>query len=280
MPLNKLGRVLTIVGLVCGLAGFAVAAAVAAPNAAIVVDAKSGKVLYSDSPDAKRHPASLTKMMTLYMLFEAIDQGQASLKTDIAVSRYCAGQAPSKLGFKPGQTIKAHDAILALVTKSANDVACAIGEHISGTESAFARDMTKRARRLGMRRTVFRNASGLPDSAQVTTARDMAILGRALQDDFPRHFKYFSTKKFKWKGKTYSNHNKLLGRVKGVNGIKTGYIRASGFNLVSTVKRGRHEIVAVVLGGDNGKARDARMTALIEKYLPQSGKRRWKRRRR
>jgi len=263
---------LAIVGLASGLAGFAGSEAAAAPNAAIVIDAKSGKVLYSENPDARRHPASLTKMMTLYMLFEQIDSGQASLDTNISVSGRCAGQAPSKLGFKAGQTIEARDAILALVTKSANDVACAIGEHISGTESHFARDMTNRARRLGMSKTTFRNASGLPDDAQVTSARDMATLGRALQDHFPEHFKYFATKSFKWKGNTYSNHNRLLGRVKGVNGIKTGYIRASGFNLVSTVERGDRELVAVVLGGDTGKARDARMAGLIEKYLPKATK--------
>jgi D-alanyl-D-alanine carboxypeptidase len=267
--LRSLKRISAIVAMVAGLAISAAFQAVAAPNAAIVVDAKSGKVLYSDQPDATRHPASLTKMMTLYMLFESINRRQTSPKTNIPVSRHCAGQAPSKLGFKPGQTIEARDAILALVTKSANDVACAVGEHLGGTESAFARDMTNRARRLGMKKTVFRNASGLPDRAQVTTARDMAILGRALQNDFPRDFKYFSVRSFKWKGNTYSNHNRLLGRVKGVNGIKTGYTRASGYNLVSSAKRGRREIIAVVLGGDSGKARDARMKALIDEYLLQ-----------
>ena len=272
MPLGDLGRIFAIVGLALVLAGFAGGAAAAAPDAAIVVDANSGKVLYADQADAKRHPASLTKMMTLYMLFEAIDSGRANLKTPIGMSRHCAGQAPSKLGLKPGQTIKASDAILALVTKSANDVACAIGEHVSGTEKAFAGDMTNRARRLGMKKTVFRNASGLPDKAQVTTARDMAILGLALQENFPGYFKYFSTKSFKWNGRSYKNHNRLLGRVKGVNGIKTGYTRASGFNLVCSAKRGRNEIVAVVLGGDTGKERDARMTGLVKKYLPRARK--------
>jgi D-alanyl-D-alanine carboxypeptidase len=160
------------------------------------------------------------------------------------------------------------DAILALVTESANDVACAVGEHIGGTESTFAHEMTVQARRLGMTNTVFRNASGLPDAAQVTTARDMAILGRALQDDFPRSFSYFKTRSFKWNGKVYLNHNKLLGRVEGVNGIKTGYTSASGFNLVCSATRGRSEIIAVVLGGSSGAARDARMTELLEAYLP------------
>ncbi|MCP4384319.1 MAG: D-alanyl-D-alanine carboxypeptidase, partial [Hyphomicrobiales bacterium] len=252
VKLASLGRALAIVGLVSGLAGYAGTEAAAAPNAAIVVDARSGKVLYSDQPDATRYPASLTKMMTLYMLFEMIGSRRANSRTAIGISPHCAGQPPTRLGLKPGQTIRARDAILALVTKSANDVACAVGEHISGTESAFADKMTARARRLGMTKTVFRNASGLPDPAQVTTARDMAILGQALQDDFPRSFKYFATKSFKWQGRTYTNHNKLLGRVDGVNGIKTGYTRASGFNLVCSAKRGNQEIIAVVLGGDTG----------------------------
>lgn len=259
---------LAIVGLALGLASYAGHQAAAAPNAAIVVDAKSGKVLYSDQPDSRRYPASLTKMMTLYMLFGSVNSRRVSLGTEISISPHCAAQPPTKLGLKPGETIQARDAILALVTRSANDVACAVGEHISGTESAFAQEMTVRARRLGMTNTVFRNASGLPDPAQVTTARDMATLGRALQDDFPRSFRYFKTKSFRWNGKTYVNHNKLLGRVEGVNGIKTGYTRASGFNLVCSAKRGRSEIIAVVLGGSSGAARDARMTELIEEYLP------------
>lgn len=270
LSFHSFARALWLAALIAVPASLGAVQAIAAPNAAIVVDAKSGKVLYSENPDSKRHPASLTKMMTLYMLFEAIDSGKASLDTRISVSSRCAGQAPSKLGFKPGQTISAKDAILALVTKSANDVACAVGEHISGTESGFARDMTRRARRLGMDNTTFRNASGLPDSAQVTTARDMATLGRALQDHFPEHYKFFATRSFKWKGNSYGNHNRLLGSVNGVDGIKTGYIKASGFNLVASVKRNGRELVAVVIGGDSGKARNARMTALIEKYLPKA----------
>ena len=278
MALGNLGLRLAIVGLVAGLAGFGDAAA--APDAAIVVDAKSGKVLYSDQPDAKRHPASLTKMMTLYMLFGAIESRQVGLRTNIAVSAHCRGQAPTKLGFKPGETIEVRDAILALVTKSANDVACAVGEHFGGSESAFADAMTVRARQLGMTQTVFRNASGLPNNAQVTTARDMAILGRALQKNYPKYFKYFSVKSFEWKGRAYPNHNRLLGRVKGVNGIKTGYTRASGYNLVASAKRGRREIIAVVLGGDTGKDRDARTTALIKEFLGRSrnARRIWRRR--
>lgn len=269
---RRVSQALGVAGIMCGAALLSAPAALSAPNAAIVVDAKSGQVLYSSHADSKRHPASLTKMMTLYMLFESIDSGKTSLGTKIKVSSQCAGQAPSKLGFKPGQTISAKNAILALVTKSANDVACAVGEYVGGSRTAFARKMTARARTLGMSKTTFRNASGLPNSAQITTARDMATLGRALQDHFPKHYKFFATRSFKFKGKTYSNHNRLLGRVDGVDGIKTGFTRASGFNLVSSVKsRGRH-VVAVVIGGDTGKARDRRMTSLIKKYLPKATK--------
>ncbi len=271
VPVGRIARALAIVSTMLGAACLSAGDAIAgAPDAAIVIDAKSGKVLYEKQADARRYPASLTKMMTLYMLFEMIDSGRSSLTTKISVSSHCAGQAPSKLGFKPGQTISARDAILALVTKSANDVACAVGEHVSGTESQFGRDMTSRARRLGMTNTTFRNASGLPNSSQVTTARDMATLGRALQDHFPHHFKFFATTSFKWKGNTYANHNRLLGRVKGVSGIKTGYTKASGFNLVTSVKRGKREIVAVVIGGDTSKSRNAWMTGLIEKYTPKA----------
>jgi D-alanyl-D-alanine carboxypeptidase len=265
-------RALAVAALLAGVTLTHATPTLAAPNAAIVVDAKSGKVLYSSNADAKRYPASLTKMMTLYLLFDSLESNQSNLKTRIRVSSHCAGQAPSKLGFKPGQTIGAEDAILSLVTKSANDVACAIGEYLGGTESGFARKMTSRARMLGMSKTVFRNASGLPDPNQITTARDMATLGRALQEHFPDEYKYFSRKSFKWKGQTIGNHNRLLGRVDGVDGIKTGYTRASGFNLVTSVKRDNRYVVAVVLGGDSGKARDNRMAQLVKDYVPKATK--------
>ncbi len=254
------------------LAAVPVTPAQAAPNAAIVVDAKTGKVLYSSNADTKRFPASLTKMMTLYMLFEAIETGQTSLNARIRFSARAAGQAPSKLGLKKGQSIRVKDAILALVTKSANDVATAVGEHLAGTESAFAKRMTKKARSLGMSKTTFKNASGLPNKYQVTTARDMALLGRALREHYPQYFHYFKTPSFTYKGRRYRNHNKLLGSVSGVDGIKTGYTRASGFNLVSSVRKGNREVVAVVIGGDTGKARNARMAGLIKKYLPKASR--------
>ncbi len=242
----------------------------AAPDSAIIVDAKTGKTLYSQAADSKRYPASLTKMMTLYLLFDALDTHKTSLSTPIGMSAHCAAQAPSKLGLKPGQTIRARDAILALVTKSANDVACAIGEYLGGTESGFARKMTAKARDLGMSRTTFRNASGLPNSGQVTTARDMATLGRALQEHHSRYFSYFSTPSFVWQGRRIRNHDHLLGRVAGVNGIKTGYTRASGFNLVSSVSRGNRRIVGVVLGGETSRWRDSHMAQLIATYLPKA----------
>ncbi len=244
-----------------------VGAAAAVTSAAIVVDAKTGKVLYSSNADTKTYPASLTKMMTLYLVFEALDSGRLSLSSRINVSAHAAAQPPSKLGLKAGQTISVKDAILALVTRSANDVAAALGEALGGSESAFAVKMTARARELGMRSTTFRNASGLPDNAQVTTARDMSILGRALQDRFPTYFAYFKTSSFTYNGAKIGNHNRLLGRVAGVDGIKTGYTRASGFNLVTSVNRSDRRLVAVVLGGSSGSSRDARMEKLVTDYV-------------
>lgn len=235
--------------------------------AGIVVDVKSGKTLYSDNADNLRYPASLTKIMTLYMLFGELDAGRVSLNTRMKVSKRAAGQAPSKLALKAGSTIRVKDAISALVTKSANDVAVVIAEHIGGTESKFAIKMTKAARGIGMKKTTFKNASGLPNSGQRTTARDMARLGMAVQDRYPKYYKYFSTRSFSYKGKKYRNHNRLLGTVKGVDGIKTGYIRASGFNLVTSVKRDGRHIVAVVMGGRTGKSRDTHMKKLIGRFL-------------
>jgi D-alanyl-D-alanine carboxypeptidase len=252
------------------IAAFAVERASAAPDAAIIVDTKTGKALYSENPDASRHPASLTKMMTLYLLFDALESGKASLDSKITFSAHAAAQAPSKLGLKPGQQISVRDAILAVVTKSANDVAVSIAEYLGGSESAFAQAMTKRARQLGMSRTTFVNASGLPDNRQITTARDMATLGRALQQHHPEYFAYFSTHSFVWKGRRIGNHNNLLGRVAGVNGIKTGYTRSSGYNLVTSVVRGSRQIVGVVLGGETSRARDKRMAGLIESYVPRA----------
>ncbi len=232
--------------------------------AAFVVDAKTGKALHEANADSLRHPASLTKIMTLYLLFEQIEAGKIKLHTPLPVSAEAASQAPTKIGVKAGQTLEVEDAIKALVTKSANDAAVVIAEALGGSEEAFARRMTQKARALGMNRTIYRNASGLPDEEQVTTAREQALLGIAIQERFPRYYRYFSLTGFSYRGHAMRNHNKLLGRVHGVDGIKTGYTRASGFNLVSSVRRNDRHIVAVVLGGASGAARDARMRTLIE----------------
>ena len=244
------------------------------PYAAIVVDANTGKTLHAASPDAIRHPASLTKVMTLYMLFEQLEAGKLRLDSEFPVSAHAARQSPSKLGVRPGQTIEVEDAILALVTKSANDVAVVIAEGLAGDEDDFAKLMTRKARALGMSRTTYTNASGLPDPDQITTARDQATLGRAIQDRFPRYYAYFKTQRFHYRGRTIGNHNRLVGSVHGVDGIKTGYVRASGFNLLSSMKRDGRHVVAVVLGGKSGRARDARMRQLLENNVVEASARR------
>ena len=250
--------------------GAATPAAANSKYAAYVIDVKSGKVLFSRNANSLRYPASLTKMMTLYMLFERLENGSISLNSRLKVSRHAASRPPSKLGLRPGSSIRVRDAILALVTKSANDVAATVAENLGGTEAKFAKMMTATARSIGMSRTTFKNASGLPNKYQKTTAHDMALLGRALQDRFPKHYRFFKTRSFKYGKRRYGNHNRLLGRVKGVDGIKTGYTRASGFNLVSNVKSRNRHIVAVVMGGKTGRSRDAHMKKLIASYLPKA----------
>jgi D-alanyl-D-alanine carboxypeptidase len=240
------------------------------PYAAMVVDVKSGRTLHGVNEDALRHPASVTKVMTLYLLFEQLERGRYQLDSRLSVSARAAAMAPSKLGLRPGSSIEVEDAILALVTKSANDAAATIAENIAGSEAAFAELMTRRARQLGMSRTVFRNASGLPNPQQVTTARDLTILARAIQDRFPRYYKYFQTRQFDFAGRTYGNHNKLLGRVEGVDGIKTGFVRASGFNLMTNARSDDRHIVAVVLGGRSGAHRDGIMSNLVANNLPRA----------
>jgi len=243
------------------------ASAPAAPYAAIVVDANSGSVLYADKADELRHPASLTKVMTLYLLFEKLDAGKIRLDSPVPVSEHASLQAPTKLGLKPGQSIEVEDAIRGMVTKSANDAAVAVAEAIGGSEGEFADMMTRKAHAMGMSRTIYHNASGLPDDEQVTTARDQALLGRAIQERFPRYYRYFATPSFTYHGQTMRNHNQLLGQVEGLDGIKTGYTQASGFNLVASVRRNNRHIVSVVMGGTSANARDARMRGLIEEYI-------------
>jgi len=264
----------------CAVAATAMLAAQpAAANsryAAYVYDVNAGKSLFARHADAVRYPASLTKMMTLYVLFEELHARRLTLDSKLTISRYAAGRPPSKLGLRPGSTIAVKHAIMSLVTKSANDIATAVAENISGSEANFGKRMTRTARRLGMSTTTFYNASGLPHAKQRTSAHDMMRLGLALQRDFPSQYRYFNTTAFKYGGRTYGNHNKLLRRVKGVDGIKTGYTRASGFNLVSNVKTDGRHIIAVVMGGKTGKSRDTHMRQLIARYLPKAKRSRGK----
>jgi len=245
------------------------ASSASAPSvaAAIVVDMNSGSILYSQAADASRYPASLTKIMTLYVLFGYMREGKLTPSSDLTVTPHAASQAPTKLGLKAGATIKVSDAIKALVTQSANDAAVTIAENLAGTEENFARLMTETARRIGMGDTTFRNASGLPNDEQITTARDMAVLAAHVIHDYPEYYSVFDTRYFSFQGRKYRNHNKLLFGYKGTDGIKTGYTRASGFNLTASVHRGNKHLVAVVLGGKTGSQRDAAMRSLLDKHF-------------
>jgi len=236
--------------------------------AAIVVDAKSGKMLYGANTNELRYPASLTKMMTLYLLFEAMDEGRVSRSDLIPISRNAAARPPSKLGLKAGQSIPVDTAIRVLVVKSANDVATATAEFLGGgSEARFAQMMTAKARALGMSRTVFKNASGLPNPGQVTTATDMARLSIALRRQFPHYYGYFSHKEVTVAGRTIKGHNKALEMIPGADGLKTGYTRASGFNLATSVNRGGKSVVGVVMGEKTSAIRNARMAALMAAYV-------------
>lgn len=232
-------------------------------GAAMVIDANTGAVLHDQSGDEQRYPASLTKMMTLYLAFEEIERGSLSYESRLTVSAAAAGVAPSKLRLKVGEDIALIDAMKALVTKSANDMAIAVAERIAGSERAFARRMTERAHAIGMKSTVFRNASGLPDPAQLTTARDMLTLGMRLQEDFPEHYKLFSMRSFTYRGKAYKTHNTLMAGYPGMDGIKTGYTRSSGFNLVSSVRRDGKWVVGAVFGGVSASVRNAHMRMIM-----------------
>src|SRR5580658_2989334 len=242
-------------------------------HSSIVVDANTGKTLEESNADSLRHPASLTKIMTLYLLFERLDAGKMKLSTMMPVSEHAAEQAPTKLGLKDGQNLEVEDAIRGVVTRSANDAAVVIAEAIGGDEESFAKLMTAKAHALGMSHTTYVNASGLPDDNQVTTARDQALLGRAIQDQFPRYYHYFSLPSFTFRGEEIRNHDHLLGQY-GVDGIKTGYTRASGFNLVTSLHRDGRHIVAVVMGGSSAGARDAQMRELIEAHIDEASNRR------
>jgi D-alanyl-D-alanine carboxypeptidase len=236
---------------------------VAKTDSYIVIDAASGKTLTESNADAPAHPASLTKMMTLYLLFSALEHGKVTLDQPFTISRWAASQAPSKLGLIPGQTITVGDLILGIVTHSANDAAVTIAENLGGSEPAFAREMTEKARELGMMHTVYVNASGLPNPGQLTTAHDLAILARALYRDFPKEYHYFATERFTYRGVTYDSHNHLMASFPGMDGIKTGYIHASGFNLAASAVRNDRRLIGIVLGGDTAHARDIEMAYLL-----------------
>ncbi len=236
-----------------------------AKYASYVVDADTGEVLHGLNEDTRNYPASLTKMMTLYLMFDRLKTGKWSLSTKLKVSRRAARQPASRLGLRAGSTITVKQAILALVTKSANDVATVVAENIAGRERNFALKMTAKARSLGMAKTTFRNASGLPHRAQLSTAKDMSILARSLLRDFPEYYHYFSTKSFSFDGIKHSNHNKLLKTYHGADGFKTGYIRASGFNLVASATRDGRRIIGVVFGGRSSGHRNRHMANLLDK---------------
>ena len=228
------------------------------------MDAATGAVLYEDDADGPRYPASLTKIMTLYLLFEAVDAKRISFDTRFPVSVRASNQDPTKLGLKPGETIAVRDIILGLVTKSANDAAVVAAEGLAGTEPAFAVKMTEKARQLGMSSTLFRNASGLPDPQQKTTARDLALLARAMIKNYPHHYHFFETTSFTYNGITHANHNRLNNWYSGADGLKTGYIRASGFNLVTSAKRDNRRLIGVVMGGVSPGSRDQEMARLLD----------------
>lgn len=266
------GLAALVAGFALWLAAFPAAAQIGSDRyAAIVLDARNGNVLIAANADEQRYPASLTKMMTLYMLFEALRDGRVQLGTPIRMSEEAASRPPSKLGLPPGMTLTAEQAILALVTKSANDVAAAVGEHLAGSEERFGQMMTMRARAIGMTRTTFRNASGLPDPDNVTTARDMATLGLRLVRDFPDRYRYFSTVHFSWGRQVIRNHNRMLGDYDGADGIKTGFIRDSGFNIVTSAMRDGVRLIGVTMGGSSWVERDRHMGALLDQGFAQVG---------
>jgi D-alanyl-D-alanine carboxypeptidase len=233
--------------------------------ASIVIDAETGSVLHAANPDARSYPASLTKVMTLFLLFDELHSGRVRLDSKFTTSAHAAAQSPSKLGLEPGEKISVESLVLALVTKSANDAAVVAAEGLGGTEARFAQMMTRKAQALGMRNTVYRNASGLPDTGQVSTVRDQAVLARALIRSHPGYYKYFSTRQFVYDGQPINTHNRLMLRYQGADGIKTGYIHASGFNLISSAKRGDKRIIGVVFGGSTATSRDNHMGQLLDK---------------
>ena len=242
-----------------------------AKKAAIVIDFDTKEVLFEVNANTKNYPASLTKIMTLYILFDQIEKGLLTYDTKLKVSKIASSRSPSKLYLEAGSYIKVEDAIMALIIKSANDVATVVAENISGTEKDFAKLMTRYARNLGMANTTFKNASGLPNRAQLTTARDISILSHAIISNFPENYKLFSKQNFTYNGKTYKTHNKLMLSYEGADGIKTGYIKASGFQLAFSAVRNNKRLVGVIFGGDTGKQRDRSLKIIMDKEFAELG---------
>ena len=236
----------------------------ASKYSAIVIDANTGEVFYAKRADSPRYPASITKVMTLYLAFEALAQGEMTLEEQIPISKHAASQPPTKLGLAAGRTISVSDAIQAISIQSANDIAVAMAERLGGTESRFGALMTLRAQELGMTQSRFVNASGLPDSRQISSARDLAILSRAVMRDYPQYYAYFGQRQFAYEGRVMNNHNRLLSQMQGVDGLKTGFTSASGYNLAATAVRGERRLIAVVLGGTSNAARDSQVRTLLE----------------
>jgi D-alanyl-D-alanine carboxypeptidase len=259
-----LSRIPLFAAFVCALMFFATPARAAPPYAEFLLDPATGAVLHAVNADVTTQPASLTKIMTLFLAFDALDKGDLTLDQLIPVSRRAQNMAPSKLGLVAGTTIRVEDAILGLVTRSANDAAVVLAEAVGGTEEQFAEMMTTKARIIGMRNTTFRNASGLPNSRQLTTARDIAALSQALIKGHTRHYPYFSRTSFTYNGAPVQTHNRLMSRYDGMDGIKTGFVNASGFNLAGTAVRNGRRLIAVVLGGRTSKERDNRVAALLD----------------
>ena len=249
---------------------FSVASSVNAKYASFIINENTKRIYHNTNADTRNYPASLTKIMTLYMVFDAIKNKKISMNTKFKISKRASRQPPSKLNLSSGSSITVKNAILALITKSANDVATVVAENLGKSERNFAKLMTKKAKKLGMTRTIFKNASGLPNRSQLSTARDMAILGIAIRKNHPNFFKLFKTKSFVYKGIKYTNHNNLLSSYSGTDGIKTGYTNASGFNLVASVERNGQRIIGVVFGGKKARSRDKHMIKLLNKYFKTS----------
>lgn len=252
---------------ICATLCFCAATPCRADTSSILIDAKTGNVISASNPDSLRYPASLTKLMTLYITFNALDKGLIKMEDKLPVSRNAENRSPSKLGVRRGETITVKDAILALIVKSANDCATVLAEGLGYTEENFANTMTEVAREIGMKNTTFKNASGLPNRAQKTTARDMAVLGAAMYHHFPQYYKLFSTKKFAYKGRTYYTHNHLLKQFDGADGMKTGYTAAAGYNIVTSAERDGNRVIAVTMGHNSIKQRDKSVSKMMDKGL-------------